>query len=117
MLEIAARRADAWSSWGGYDVETEEQMFAVTRDRSLRLDDLCGATGRDPTAIRRSLCVFPPLTPWESVEYFRDLVGRYGRIGIDEFVLYWPRAWRDAPHEERVFEQVCAEVLPALRGT
>lgn len=117
MLEIAARRGDAWSSWGGYDVETEEQMFAVTRDRSLRLDDLCGAAGRDPTTIRHSLCVFPPLTPWESVEYFHDLVGRYGRIGIDEFVLYWPGTWRDAPHEERVFEQVCAEVLPALRGT
>jgi len=116
MLEIAARRADAWSSWGGYDLETEEQMFAVTRERSLRLDDLCVAAGRNPAAIRRSLCVFPPLTPWESVEYFRDLVGRYGRIGIDEYVLYWPRAWRDAPHEERVFEQVCAEVLPALRG-
>jgi alkanesulfonate monooxygenase SsuD/methylene tetrahydromethanopterin reductase-like flavin-dependent oxidoreductase (luciferase family) len=116
MLEIAARRADAWSSWGGYDLETEEQMFAVTRERSLRLDDLCVAASRNPAAIRRSLCVFPPLTPWESVEYFRDLVGRYGRIGIDEYVLYWPRAWRDVPHEERVFEQVCAEVLPALRG-
>jgi alkanesulfonate monooxygenase SsuD/methylene tetrahydromethanopterin reductase-like flavin-dependent oxidoreductase (luciferase family) len=116
MLEIAARRADAWSSWGGYDLETEEQMFAVTRERSLRLDDLCVAAGRNPGTIRRSLCVFPPLTPWESVEYFRDLVGRYGGIGIDEYVLYWPRAWRDAPHEERVFEQVCAEVLPALRG-
>jgi alkanesulfonate monooxygenase SsuD/methylene tetrahydromethanopterin reductase-like flavin-dependent oxidoreductase (luciferase family) len=116
MLEMAARRADAWSSWGGYDLETEEQMFAVTRERSLRLDDLCVAAGRDPGTIRRSLCVFPPLTPWESVEYFRDLVGRYGGIGIDEYVLYWPRAWRDAPHEERVFEQVCAEVLPALRG-
>ncbi|HET7928564.1 MAG TPA: LLM class flavin-dependent oxidoreductase [Actinomycetota bacterium] len=116
MLEIAARRADAWSSWGGYDLETEEQMFAVTRERSLRLDDLCVAAGRNPAAIRRSLCVFPPLTPWESVEYFRDLVGRYGRIGIDEFVLYWPRAWRDEPREDRVFEQVCAEVLPVLRG-
>ena len=117
MLAIAAARADGWSSWGGYGIETEEEMFAITRDRSVRLEELCVAAGRDATSIRRSLCVFPPLTPWESVDYFRDLVGRYGEIGIDEFVLYWPRSWRDAPHEDRVFEQVCADVLPALRGT
>ncbi|MGA9161372.1 MAG: LLM class flavin-dependent oxidoreductase [Actinomycetota bacterium] len=116
MLEIAARRADARSSWGGYGIENEEQMFAVTRDRSLRLDDLCFAEGRDPTAMRRSLCVFAPLTPWESTEYFPDMVGWYGAIGIDEFVLYWPKTWRDAPHEDPVFERVCADVLPSLRG-
>jgi hypothetical protein len=52
---------------------------------------------------------------YQSVEYVRDLVGRYGRIGIDEFVLYSPRAWRDEPREDRVFEQVCAQVMPALR--
>ena len=117
MLELAAERADGWSSWGGYDVETEEQMFAVTRDRSARFDDLCAQVGRDPTAIRHSLCVFPPLTPWESAGYFRDMVGRYAEIGIDEFVLYWPRTWRDEPREDRVFEQVCADVIPGLRET
>ncbi len=115
MLELTAERADGWSSWGGYDVETEEQMFAVTRDRSARFDDLCAQVGRDPTAIRHSLCVFPPLTPWESAGYFRDMVGRYAGIGIDEFVLYWPRTWRDEPREDRVFEQVCADVIPGLR--
>jgi alkanesulfonate monooxygenase SsuD/methylene tetrahydromethanopterin reductase-like flavin-dependent oxidoreductase (luciferase family) len=116
MLEIAAERADGWSSWGGYDMETEEQMFAVTRDRSARFDDLCSLVGRDPAAIRHSLCVFPPLTPWESTEYFRDMVGRFAGIGIDEFVLYWPRTWRDEPREDRVFEQVCSDVIPPLRG-
>ena len=117
MLELAAERADGWSSWGGYDVETEEQMFAVTRDRSARFDDLCAQVGRDPKAIRHSLCVFPPLRPWESAEYFRDLVGRFAEIGIDEFVLYWPRTWRDEAREDRVFEQVCADVIPGLRET
>ena len=117
MLELAAARADGWSSWGGYDVETEEQMFAFTRDRSARFDDLCARVGRDPTAVRHSFCVFPPLTPWESAEYFRDMVGRYAGIGIDEFVLYWPRNWRDKPREDRVFERVCADVIPSLRET
>jgi alkanesulfonate monooxygenase SsuD/methylene tetrahydromethanopterin reductase-like flavin-dependent oxidoreductase (luciferase family) len=115
MLRIAAERADAWSSWGGYDIETEEQMFSVTRDRSRRFDDLCIEAGRDPRSIRHSLVAFYALTPWESVEYFRDMVGRYAEIGIDEWVLYWPRTWRDSPHETRVFEQVCAETIPSLR--
>ena len=61
--------------------------------------------------------IFPPLTPWESAWYFRDMVGRYAGIGIDEFVLYWPRTWRDDPREDRVFEQVCADVIPGLRET
>jgi alkanesulfonate monooxygenase SsuD/methylene tetrahydromethanopterin reductase-like flavin-dependent oxidoreductase (luciferase family) len=115
MLRLAAERADGWSSWGGYDVETEAQMYDVTRERSMRFDELCVAAGREPNTVRHSLCVFPPLTPWQSVEYFEDMVGRFGEIGIDEFVLYWPRNWRDAPHEDQVFEQVCAEVMPALR--
>lgn len=115
MLRIAAERADGWSSWGGYDVETEEQMFSLTRDRSRRFDDLCIEAGRDPRSVRHSLVAFYALTPWESVEYFRDMVGRYSEIGIDEWVLYWPRTWRDTPHEDRVFEQVCAETIPSLR--
>jgi len=115
MLRLAAEYADAWSSWGGYGIETEEQMFAVTRERSQLFDDLCAQLERDPRAIWHSLVVFPPLTPWESVEYFLDMVGRYGEIGIDEFVLYWPRKWRDAPHEDAVFEEVAREVIPAIR--
>ena len=90
-------------------------MYEITRDRSARFDDLCVTAGRDPKAVRHSLCAFPPLTPWESVDYFRDMVGRYADIGIDEFVLYWPGAWRDAPHEDSVLEKVCTEVLPTLR--
>lgn len=117
MLAIAAARADGWSSWGGYGILTDEEMLAVTRDRSVQLDELCATVGRDPNTMRRSLCVFPPLTPWESVAYFRDMVGRFTEIGIDEFVLYWPRTWRDTAHEDRVFEHVCADVLPALRGS
>ncbi|MEP6759675.1 MAG: hypothetical protein ABJB55_10815, partial [Actinomycetota bacterium] len=116
MMRVAAEFADSWSSWGGYQIETEEQMYAVTRDRSARFDDLCAGPGRDPRAIRHSLVVFPPLQPWDSPEAFRDLVGRYGEIGIDEWVLYFPQNWREAPQEDAVFEQVASEVIPALRS-
>ena len=115
MLRIAAELADSWSSWGGYQIETEQQMYEVTRDRSRRFDDLCAEVGRDPATIRHSLVVFPPLTPWRSADAFSELVGRYREIGIDEFVQYWPGNWTNDPNEGRVFEEVAAAVIPALR--
>ena len=48
--------------------------------------------------------------------YFVDMVGRFSEIGIDEFILYWPQTWRAAPHEEAVFEEVTATVMPRLRA-
>ena len=64
MLRIAAGSADTWSSWGGYDVATEDDFYRVTAERSQRLDDLLTELGREPNGIRRSLVCFPPLTPW-----------------------------------------------------
>lgn len=90
-------------------------FYSVTAERVRRFDDLCRGAGRDPGGIRHSLVCFPPLTPWESVDYFTDMVGRFREVGIDEFVLYWPGAWRDAPHERNVLEQVATSVLPRLR--
>lgn len=90
-------------------------MFAVTRDRCARFDDLCSQLGRDPATLRHSLVCFPPLTPWDSVSYFREMIERYNEIGIDEFVLYWPQTWREVAREDSVFEQAARELMPALR--
>jgi alkanesulfonate monooxygenase SsuD/methylene tetrahydromethanopterin reductase-like flavin-dependent oxidoreductase (luciferase family) len=114
MLRIAARVADGWSSWGGYDVETVEDFYRVTSERCERFDDLASAVGRDPRRIRHSVVCFPPLTPWESVDYFTDMVGRFVAMGVDELVLYWPGTWRDEPEME-IFHEVAATVLPRLR--
>jgi alkanesulfonate monooxygenase SsuD/methylene tetrahydromethanopterin reductase-like flavin-dependent oxidoreductase (luciferase family) len=116
MLRIAARYADSWSTWGGYEVVSDADFYRVTADRSRRFDDLCIGAGRDPSIVRHSVVCFPPLTPWESTEYFYDMVGRFRAIGIDEFVLYWPRSWREAPSEDAVFEEVTASVIPRLRA-
>lgn len=117
MLGIAAEFADGWSSWGGYGIETEKDFYQATRDRAELFDGLCEARGRDPASIRHSLVCFPPLTPWASVSAFREMVERYQGIGIDEFVLYWPRNWDpQATHEDEVFEEVMTSVVPQLRA-
>jgi hypothetical protein len=109
--------ADSWSSWGGYGLTSEAELFRLTRDRSLRLTDLCVERGRDPVALRRSLVCFPPTRPWASTEAFTDMVGRYRSIGINEFVLYWPRTWDSrASQEDTVFEHVMSDVAPGLKA-
>ena len=115
MLRVAAEYADSWSSWGGYQIETEKQMFAATKDRCARFDDLCTQFGRDPKTLWHSLVCFPPLTPWDSVGYFGEMIEHYNEIGIDEFVLYWPQTWRELAREDSVFEEVTQELMPALR--
>jgi alkanesulfonate monooxygenase SsuD/methylene tetrahydromethanopterin reductase-like flavin-dependent oxidoreductase (luciferase family) len=116
MLQIAARFADGWSQWGGSDVVTEADFHQVTAERCARFDELVDALGRDPLDIRHSLVCYPPLTPWESPDYFTDMVGRFRSVGIDEFVLYWPTTWRPkAAHEQQVFKKVVAETIPQLR--
>jgi hypothetical protein len=118
MLGIAARFADGWSSWGGYGVETEADYYAVTAQRCELFDELASGLDREPRSIRHSLVCFPPLTPWESPDYFTDMVGRFRSVGIDEFVLYWPGSWRpEARHEQDVFEHVTRDVIPGLRQT
>jgi len=112
MLRIAARYADSWSSWGGYEVQTEHDFYAVTAERTRRFDDLCADLGRSPVGVRHSVVCFPPLTPWESVDYFSDMIGRLRESGTDEFVLYWPQSWRQKPSELQVFEEV---PIPSFR--
>jgi alkanesulfonate monooxygenase SsuD/methylene tetrahydromethanopterin reductase-like flavin-dependent oxidoreductase (luciferase family) len=116
MLRLAARYADGWSSWGGYGIETEDDFYKATRDRCRRFDDYCAGLDRDPSSIRHSVVCFPPLTPWESVEYLRDMVGRFRSIGVDEFVFYYPEAWRKQPTEWDVFEEVTGSVMPSMHA-
>jgi hypothetical protein len=52
-----------------------------------------------------------PDDPWQSVEAFQDVIGRYREAGINEFII-------DQPPVEQfgVMEQVVADVLPGLRN-
>ncbi len=105
MLRIVARHADAWNSHG-----TLEEI----RARNETLDEACAEIGRDPREIVRSLyhwAAHADTDPWSSVDAFRDVVGRYAEVGIEEFILDHPR-----DDQLDVLERVAAEALPALRA-
>ena len=104
MLRIVAEYADAWNSFGS---------AAEMRKRNTILDEHCAAVGRDPNSIVRSLYIWPammPENPWSSVAAFEDMVDRYTRSGVNEFLV-------DVTPETdlKLVERVAAEALPRLR--
>jgi F420-dependent oxidoreductase-like protein len=110
MLRICAEHADTWNSFG-----TVDEM----RERNQILDEHCDAIGRDPREIRRSFYAWASKMeeqglpdPWESIDAFEDIVGRYRAVGIEEFVIDQPR-----PEQFGVLERVARDVVPRLRSS
>jgi F420-dependent oxidoreductase-like protein len=76
-LRLVARHADVWNIAGG-DPERVKELTAM-------LDEACGAVGRDPSEIRRSLQF-----GWDGKDRreLLDLCGRYLELGVTEQVIY-----------------------------
>jgi len=105
MLKLCARYADAWNSFGSVD---------EIRARNRILNEKCEEVGRDPGEIVRSLYVWRAKAdddPWDSIDAFQDVVGRYREAGINEFII-------DQPRDEQipVLERAAQEVIPAIRS-
>ncbi len=104
MLRITAEYADRWNSSGTVD---------ELRERNELLNEQCAEIGRNPDEIIRSLygwAAIMPDDPWQSVDAFEDVIGRYREAGVNEFII-------DQPRDEQfgVMEQVVADVIPGLR--
>jgi len=102
MLRIVAEYADTWNSFG-----TVDDM----RARNAMLDEHCAEIGRDPRTIVRSLygwAAMMPHDPWESLDAFQEMVGRYAEAGVNEFLIDQPR-----PEQQAILERVAAEIFPS----
>jgi alkanesulfonate monooxygenase SsuD/methylene tetrahydromethanopterin reductase-like flavin-dependent oxidoreductase (luciferase family) len=91
-LELAARHADRWNTYGGRRLGPEEAVQQARGDNE-RLTALCEAAGRDPGTLTRSVLVGYPFvgeTPWRSVQAFDDVVARWRDAGFDELIVYYP---------------------------
>jgi len=108
MLRVCAEFADTWNSSGSI-----EEM----RERNGILNEHCAALGRDPKQIRRSwygwaskMAAQGLPDPWESVNAFEEVVGRYRESGVNEFIIDQPR-----PEQFGVLETIAADLIPKLR--
>lgn len=91
-LELAARHATRWNSYGG-ETATPADSLRKTRERNERLDTICFEIGRDPAEIVRSFILgysYVPETPFASRDAFDDFVGRYRDAGMNELMFFYP---------------------------
>ncbi|UCE95845.1 MAG: LLM class flavin-dependent oxidoreductase [Candidatus Bathyarchaeota archaeon] len=114
MLQIAAKYAECWNSFG------DEQWGAPpgkivenTRRRNRLLDRYCRDIDREPTSLRRSLLVFgtDAETVFRSQKDFEEVVERYTAIGISELIFYYPYREKLLP----TFKKIATDVIPTLR--
>jgi alkanesulfonate monooxygenase SsuD/methylene tetrahydromethanopterin reductase-like flavin-dependent oxidoreductase (luciferase family) len=115
MLRIAARYADTWNSLGGEFNSPPEIILKNVKRQSEFVDSYCLKMDRDPETLRRSLLVWgsEALTVFDSEEAFKEVVERYSRIGISEFMFFHPDI---APAiSSRAFREIATEVIPELR--
>jgi hypothetical protein len=49
---------------------------------------------------------------YDSVDTFQEVIKRYLKVGITEFLLYYPLAKKQIP----MFEQISVEAIPELRN-
>jgi F420-dependent oxidoreductase-like protein len=98
-LRLVARHADVWNAAGGGDAEKMKELIA-------KLEDACGAVGRDISEIRRSLQF-----GWDGLDKGSLLAesARYLGLGFTEQVIYLR-----GPDPVGVARKV-ADLLPELR--
>lgn len=103
-LDLVARHADRWSTYGGPSVGGLPfgELWPALRAQSTALDAACDRTGRDPATVLRSVLVgYGPDRPLAGVDTFLDTVARAESAGFGELVVYWPvgepgsRFWAD----------------------
>ncbi len=119
-MKFVARHADSWNQLpsradGGEYLVTVEECLDTVRSRNARMDDFCDSIGRTPGTLRRSILVgggVTPDTPWSSPEAFRDFVGRYTEVGVNEFIFYYPGRVEQANGH---YEHIAREVIPQLK--
>jgi F420-dependent oxidoreductase-like protein len=97
-LRLVARHADVWNIAGGDPARVKEL--------TPMLDEACGAVGRNPSEIRRSIQF-----GWDGIDrgQLLDLCGQYLELGVTEQVIYL-RGEQPVALAEKI-----ADALPDLR--
>lgn len=116
-LALAARRADAWITFGNVSDRSPAGTEAIVREQARRLDAACEAIGRDPGTIRRIYLIGnTEERPLASLDTFEEFVGRYHALGFTDLVFHHPRADNPAWDEpESIVDEIATRVLPRWR--
>ena len=110
-MRVAATFGQLWVTTGDLAPDGDRLGAAagvsVVGEQMRRLEETCGALGRDPSSIGRLVLSGPRLDGGlSSVDAFEDTVGRYGEAGVTDFVVHWPRPAQPYAADLEVFERI-----------
>jgi len=113
-LRVAAENADTWVSFGADFGSPPELVVEKTQKCISYLDKYCERIGRDPGSLRRSLLVFGSEgnTAFASEDQFTEIIDRYAKLGINNFVFFYPFF---APDQTPTFEKIAMQTIPKHR--
>ncbi len=113
-MAVAAHFGQGWATPGAEDAEAG-QWWEGVEVLARRMDGVLAEAGRDPASLRRYLSADSPGMALTSRDHFADVVGRARDLGFTDVVTHWPRAQGVWAGDERVLEQVAAD-LDGLRA-
>ena len=114
-MRLAAEHGAIWVTTGDRAREglSPAEGARVVAAQIARLEEACAAVGRAPASLERLVLSGLALADGlDSVEAFRDTLGRYEAVGVTDFVVHWPRASPPFAGELARFERV----VSAARG-
>ncbi|MER6124314.1 LLM class flavin-dependent oxidoreductase [Streptomyces sp. NPDC001795] len=113
-MRLAARLAESWITVGlpglGETARFDEAS-GLLQDQAKRLDEACGAEGRDPRSLGRTVVAGAQLGGvLSSRDAFETARGMFEDLGFTDMVVFWPR------HEEpfQGTEDVLDDIAPLL---
>jgi alkanesulfonate monooxygenase SsuD/methylene tetrahydromethanopterin reductase-like flavin-dependent oxidoreductase (luciferase family) len=108
-MRLAACHGETWVTTGDRAREGlgAAEGARVVAAQGARLEETCAEVGRDPRTLARMVLTGLALAPGlESVESFRETLGRYEAVGVTDFVVHWPRAAAPFAGDRARFERV-----------
>ncbi len=115
-MRLAAQYGESWVTTGD---RAREGLPPAEGARTIaaqiaQLELACKAAGRDPKTLGRLVLSGAALAAGlDSVEAFRETLGRYAAVGVTDFVVHWPRAAAPYAGDLARFERVISAVRAA----
>ena len=113
-MRIAARFGQSWATTGE-ESEDFNGWWRSVAEAVSRFDDTLVAEGRTTRVDRFLNLGSAPEFVLNSVELFRDVLGKAGELGFTDVTVHWPRHDGIFAGSEEMLERVAEEVLPEVR--
>src|SRR4051794_35437409 len=110
-MRLAATHGQAWVTVGDRDWSapplSPDEGAKVVRAQIDRLEEACGAAGRDPATLDRIVLTgLRFASGLGSPDQFRDTLGHYEEVGVTALCVHWPRPAEPFATDPTVFKRI-----------